>query len=203
MSQCLREGRGHHENGAPTHQQREDGKTRADPQLLTYYGHRQPGLVETAVIPSQALEPWSPEQPDGQGDATPPPVSCLSTALSVLRDDRSRLGGTASPVLAQGFKASPYHLMPRLAGSPVGTGRLGYAGPSWSSQRRSSRPVVCTRPSGRSRLDGEGDGRWEAPSRHAPLNAGQVAGGGPYAPSWRGEGASKAWPGLVDDDGSP
>lgn len=63
---CLREERGHHENGAPTHQQREDGKTRADPQLLTYYGHRQPGLVETAVIPSQALEPWSPEQPDGR-----------------------------------------------------------------------------------------------------------------------------------------
>lgn len=56
----------------------------------------------------------------------------------------------------QGAKASLYHPTPGLGGSPAGTGSPGYAGPSWSSQRGSSRPVICTGPSGRSRLSGEG-----------------------------------------------
>lgn len=90
-----------------------------------------------------------------------------------------------------GAKASLYHPTPGLSGNLAGTGSTGYAGPSWSSQRGRSRPVVCTGPSGRSRLSGEGtqDGKpllamplsmwakWQAEEKYIS---------GPYSPFLEG-----------------
>lgn len=73
------------------------------------------GLVETDVIPSQTPEPWRPEQPGGQEEASPPSLSCLSrpecTGGGMMGADLERL-----PVRSwlQGAKASLYHPTPGL-----------------------------------------------------------------------------------------
>lgn len=78
-------------------------KGRGELPLSAYRGHRQPGFIETNVIPLWTLEPWRPGR-RGQEDDIPLPLSHLTRAP---RGDGSRLGGTASQCWLQRVKACP------------------------------------------------------------------------------------------------